>query len=79
MQVMIEFYRIRQADNAHAVVGRETVEAADLPEALSIARRLWRTLDMPQCPDGVSLCDREGNPFFSGALDATGIPEQAAD
>ncbi|KQZ87110.1 hypothetical protein ASD64_06605 [Mesorhizobium sp. Root157] len=33
MQVVIEFYRTRNEDDAHAVVGRETKEAVDLAGA----------------------------------------------
>ena len=37
MKIVIEFYRTRDADDAHAVVARETTEAADLNEAIEIA------------------------------------------
>ncbi|WP_343221323.1 hypothetical protein [Mesorhizobium japonicum] len=47
MKVVIQFYRTRVADDAHAVVGRETVDAADLDAAIEIARLLARTLNMP--------------------------------
>jgi hypothetical protein len=47
MKVVIEFYRIREADHAHAIVGREIADATDLDDAVEIARRLWQTLDMP--------------------------------
>ena len=30
MKIVIEFYRTRQEDDAHAIVGRETDEATDL-------------------------------------------------
>ena len=40
MKIMIEFYRTREADDAHAVLGRETAEAADLDDAIEIARPL---------------------------------------
>lgn len=71
MKIVIEFYRVREADDAHAVVGRETADAADLDDAIVIARRLCRTLDMPQLPDGVSISDREGNKLYSGTFDRT--------
>ena len=48
MKVVIEFYRTRETDDAHAVVGRETVEAVDLANAIEIAHLLSQTLDMPQ-------------------------------
>jgi hypothetical protein len=43
MKIMIEFYRTRDADNAHAVVGRETSEAIDLVGAIGIGRALSLT------------------------------------
>lgn len=70
MKMVIEFYRTREADDAHAVVGRETAVAADLDEAIGIARRLSRTLDMPQRPDGVAITDGQGKKLYSGMLDA---------
>lgn len=66
---MIEFCRTRETDAAHAVVGRETENAADLDAAIEIARRLWRTLDMPQRPDAVSISDHEGNQLYSARFD----------
>jgi hypothetical protein len=44
MNIVIEFYRTRDADDAHAVIGRETLE---LDGAIAAARLLARTLDMP--------------------------------
>jgi len=61
MKIVIEFYRVREADDAHAVVGRETVVAANLDDAIEIARRLSLTLDMPQRPDAMSISDGDGN------------------
>ena len=68
-KIVLEFYRIRKADDAHAVVGRETADAADLDDAIGLARQLWRTLDMPQRPDAMSISDNEGNRLYSGTLD----------
>ncbi|MUT27339.1 hypothetical protein GNX16_09340 [Mesorhizobium japonicum] len=34
MKIVIEFYRTRDADDAHAVVGREAVEVDDLNGAI---------------------------------------------
>lgn len=55
MKIVIEFYRTRDADDAHAVLGRETVEATDVDEAIEIARELLRTPDMPQRPDAITI------------------------
>ncbi|OBQ77390.1 hypothetical protein [Mesorhizobium sp. WSM3873] len=70
MKVVIEFYRTRVADDAHAVVGRETVDAADLDAAIEIARLLARTLNMPQWPDAVAIADADGTTIYSGVIAA---------
>ncbi|MGT2468111.1 hypothetical protein ACVOMV_30045 [Mesorhizobium atlanticum] len=70
MKVVIEFYRTRAADDAHAVVGRETVDAADLDAAIEIARLLARTLNMPQWPDAVAIADAEGATIYSSIIAA---------
>nr|WP_048648917.1 hypothetical protein [Nitratireductor soli] len=71
MQVVIEFYRTRATDDAHAVIGRETTEAADLDEAMEIARQLSRILDMPQRPDAMTITDAGvGARLYCGVIDA---------
>ncbi|CDX36552.1 hypothetical protein P9273_14500 [Mesorhizobium sp. WSM4935] len=70
MKVVIEFYRTRLADDAHAVVGRETVDAADLDAAIEIARLLAKTLNMPQWPDAVAIADAEGATIYSSVTAA---------
>ncbi len=70
MRIVIEFYRTRGTDDAHAVTGRETAEAADLADAIAIARRLSRTLDMPQRPDAMTITDATGATLYSGVIDA---------
>lgn len=74
MKIVIQFYRTREADEAHAVVGRETAEAAGLDQAIEIARRLSQTLDMPQRPDAISISDGDGNKLFSSKFDPTSQP-----
>jgi hypothetical protein len=69
MKIMIEFYRIREADNAHAVIGRETADATDLDDAIEAAHRLWQHLDMPQQPDVVTIRDSVGTTLYSGRFD----------
>ena len=69
MKVVIEFYRTRQTDGAHAVVGREAVEAGDLASAIEIAHLLSQTLDMPQRPDAIAITDLSGAALFSGTVD----------
>jgi hypothetical protein len=75
MRIVIEFYRIRDADDAHAIVGRETAVAADLDGAIEVARLLARTLDMPQRPDAMKINDANGAMLYSGVLDAGAINE----
>lgn len=70
MRIVIEFYRTRGTDDAHAVVGRETMEAADLDDAMEVARRLSLTLDMPQRPDALTITDATGAVLYTGALGA---------
>lgn len=69
MKIVIEFYRTRDADDAHAVVGREVIEAVDLANAIELARLLSQTLDMPQRPDAVAITDLSGVALFSGIID----------
>jgi hypothetical protein len=70
MNMVIEFFRIREADDAHAIVGREIADATDLDDAIEIARHLWQTLDMPQRPDAMTISDSEGNKLYSGRFDS---------
>ena len=68
MKVVIDFYRTRGSDDAHALVGRETVEVADLAEARETARQLAISLSMPQRPDAVSITDEAGSVLHIGAV-----------
>ena len=62
MKIIIEFYRTRDAEAAPAVVARETTQAADLDNAIEIARLLSRTLDMSQQPDAMTITDAHAVP-----------------
>lgn len=70
MKVVIEFYRTRVADDAHAVIGRETALATDLDDAIAIARLLARTLNMPQWPDAVTISEADGASLYSEIIAA---------
>ncbi|MBN9252741.1 MAG: hypothetical protein J0I86_19570 [Mesorhizobium sp.] len=59
-----------QPDDAHAVVGRETAEAANLDDAIEVARLLSQTLNMPQRPDAMRITDAAGAVLYAGALEA---------
>lgn len=76
MRIVIEFYRTRDTDDAHAVVGRETVEAADLDDAMEVARQLSQTLDMPQRPDAMTITDATGTTLYSGVIFAEAMNEK---
>lgn len=70
MKIVIEFYRIRKQDDAHAVVGREAMDVADLDAAIEMARSLAQSLDMPQRPDALVILDESGRKLHSCAFDA---------
>jgi hypothetical protein len=65
MKFVIEFYRTRTVDDAHAIIGRETALASDLDDAIEIARLLARTLNMPQWPDAVTISEADGAALYS--------------
>lgn len=69
MKILIEFYRTRAVDDAHATVERIACDALDFAAAIGLARSLFRTLDMPQSPDAFRICDGEGNELFRESLD----------
>jgi hypothetical protein len=69
MKIVIEFYRTRNADDAHAIVGRETKEAVNT----ELARQLSQTLDMPQRPDAMTITDANGATLYSGVIDAEAL------
>lgn len=71
MKIVIAFYRIREADDAHAVLGVETANAADLDDAIEIGRQLSQTLEMPQRPDAMSISDSDGNELYSHKFNHT--------
>ncbi|MEO5322899.1 hypothetical protein PV773_06200 [Mesorhizobium sp. CC13] len=75
MKIMIEFYRTRDADDAHAVIGRETVELDDLDGAIAAARLLARTLDMPQRPDSMTITDPNGRMHYCGIIGSEAVDE----
>lgn len=75
MKIVVEFYRTRDADDAHAVVGRETVEVDDLDGATAAARLLAQTLDMPQRPDSMTITDANGKMHYSGIISSEAVNE----
>ncbi|WP_378941598.1 hypothetical protein [Mesorhizobium sp. ANAO-SY3R2] len=75
MKIVIEFYRTRGKDDAHAVVGREADEAADVEEAIKVAQRLSQTLDLPQRPDAMTITDANGRILYSGGTHVDALPK----
>ncbi|WP_262027081.1 hypothetical protein [Microvirga sp. Mcv34] len=61
---IIEFFRVRNADQAHAVLGRVEHDTTELEDAKVRARSLFETLDMPQKPDALRVVDERGEEVF---------------
>jgi hypothetical protein len=64
MMFTIEFFRIREKDNAHAMLDRITHIASDLESAKVKAKSLFDTLNLPQNPDGLRILDQDGHEMF---------------
>jgi hypothetical protein len=64
MMFTIEFFRVREKDNARATLDRITQVASDLEGAKVKARSLFDTLNMPQNPDGLRILDQDGHEVF---------------
>jgi hypothetical protein len=60
MMFAIEFFRIRESDNAHATLDRVAHIASDLESAKVKAKSLFDTLNLPQNPDGLRIFDEGG-------------------
>jgi hypothetical protein len=60
----IEFFRIREVDDAHATLERVEHDTNDLEDAKVRAQSLFETLDMPQKPDALRIVDRNGDEVF---------------
>lgn len=77
MKIVVEFYRTRDADDAHAVVGRETVEVDDVDGAIAAARLLAQTLDiMPERPDSMTITDANGRMHYCGIISLEAVNER---
>jgi hypothetical protein len=79
MKIRIEFYRTRERDEAHAVLGRVSRNADDLDHAVSLARLLLATLEMPQWPDAMTICDVNGNELCRCAIGPRGERDPVPD
>ena len=62
---IIEFFRLRDADGAEAILDRVEHDTVDLEQAKVRAQSLFETLDMPQRPDALRITDRDGAEVFA--------------
>ena len=73
MQFTIEFFLLREDDDAHATLDRITLIGTDLEAVKVKAKSFFETLNMPQKPDGLRILDQDGDEVFfwtPGAHDA---------
>jgi len=61
---IIEFFRVRDTDQAHATLGRVEHDTTNLEAAKVRARSLFETLEMPQKPDALRVIDERGEEVF---------------
>ena len=61
---IIEFFRVRDTDKAHAMLASVEHDTTDLDEAKVRAKSLFETLDMPQKPDALRILDQNGAEMF---------------
>ena len=66
MQFTIEFFRLREDDDAHATLDRITLIGTDLEAVKVKAKSFFETLNMPQKPDGLRILDHDGDEVFFG-------------
>jgi len=62
---IIEFFRVRDTDEAHAILDRVEHDTMDLETAKVRALSLFETLDMPQKPDALRIMDHNGAEVFA--------------
>lgn len=61
---IIEFFRIRNTDGAHAILDRVEHDTTDLEDAKVRAQSLFMTLDMPQKPDALRILGQTGDEVY---------------
>lgn len=64
MMFIIEFFRVRGTDEAHATLDQVEHDTTDLEDAKTRALSLFETLNMPQKPDAVRILDHNGEEVF---------------
>ena len=60
----IEFFRVRDTDDAHAILDRLEHKTTDLEDAKFRAASLFETLNLPQKPDAWRILDQNGDEVF---------------
>jgi hypothetical protein len=61
---IIEFFRIRETDGAHATLDRVEHDTTDLDNAKIRAQSLFDTLNLPQKPDALRIMAQNGDEVF---------------
>ncbi len=61
----IEFFRVRETNDAQATLGRVVHDTRNLEDAKVRAQSLFETLDMPQKPDALRILDQTGEEVLS--------------
>ncbi|WP_246215833.1 hypothetical protein [Microvirga makkahensis] len=61
---IIEFFRVRKTDGAHAILDRVEHDTFELDDAKVRAQSLFDTLNMPQKPDALRIMDHKGEEVF---------------
>ena len=79
MQFTIEFFRLREEDDAHATLGRITHIGTDLETSESESQTLFETLNMPQKPDGLRILDHDGDMKYSSGPQVPTMPKDGPD
>ncbi|MGO4389465.1 hypothetical protein AB4Y85_18210 [Microvirga sp. 2YAF29] len=62
---IVEFFRIRDTDDAHAILDRVEHDTTNLEDAKVRAQSLFETLNLPQKPDGLRILDQSGDEVCS--------------
>ena len=65
MSFRIEFFRVRNEDGAHAMLGRVPYAGPDLAGAKRHAKFLFYQMNMPQSPDGLRIVNAVGVEVFA--------------
>jgi hypothetical protein len=63
MLFTIEFFSLREEDDAHATLDRIKQSGTDL-EAVKVKAKSLFDLNMPQKPDGLRILDQDGDEVF---------------